>query len=406
MVTRHRSPLSRRFVREVTRPGRYGDGYGGHGLSLLVKPTASGRLSKTWSQRLRLGGREIMVGLGSYPVVTLDEARSKALDNRRTVEAGRHPRHVGVPTFAEAAERVIALREGLWRTPATAKEWRSSLRRHAFPVFGHKPVTEVTRADIYRVLEGSWTQTALASSRLAERIGAVMTWAMGAGFRDDDPTPAAAAALPKRTARVEHRRALPHGDVARALAAVRASGARPAVVLAFEMVALTACRSGEVRGARWPEFDLEARLWTIPAERYKTGRDHRVPLSQRALEVLDEAAAAHPPGPCPRPSNPPRTASGEAGGPPAGGRLVFPVSTGRVMPVNALGRLASRLDLATVHGLRTSFREWAAETGVPDPVAEAALGHVVGGVAGSYQRSDLLDLRRDLMEAWAQYIAP
>lgn len=383
MVTRQRVPLNGRFVRSVTRPGRYGDGYGGHGLSLLVKPTASGRLSKTWSQRLRFGGREVMIGLGAYPVVTLEEARAKALENRRAVEAGRHPRNSGVPTFAEAAERVIALREESWRTPATAREWRSSLRRHAYPAFGHKPVTQVTRADIYNVLERPWTQTALAGRRLADRIGAVMAWAMGAGFRDDDPTPAAVAGLPKRAARVEHRRALPHCEVAGAIADVRTSGARPAVVLAFEFVALTACRSGEVRGATWPEFDLAAAVWTIPASRYKTARDHRVPLSHRALAVLGEARERHP-----------------------GGGLVFPASTGGLMPANALGRLAARLELATVHGLRTSFREWAAETGVPDPVAEAALGHVVRGVAGSYQRSDLLDLRRDVMEDWAQYIVP
>ena len=380
MVTSQRLRLTARLVRNVTRPGRYGDGYGGHGLSLLVKETSSGPLSKTWSQRLRVGGKETMVGLGPYPLVTLAEARTRAIENARAVRAGRHPAMLAVPTFAEAAETVIAERSETWRSAATAQTWRRLLDQFALPVMGGLPVTDITRAHIYTVLKGCPYRTS--RDRLAATLRAVMSWVVGAGFRDDDPSVAALAALPRRAAKVEHHAAIAWSDLPDARQRIRSSGARPAVRLAWEMVALTACRTAEVRGMTWPEADLDAAVWTIPADRYKTGRAHRVPLSAGALAVLEQARNC-----------------GDTSG------LVFPGSSGsKEMAVNALRRLSARLDLGTVHGLRTAFRSWAADTGVPDSVAEAALGHVVAGVAGAYQRSDLLERRRPVMQAWSDYL--
>ena len=301
MVTAQRRPLTASHVRSVTRPGRYGDGYGGNGLSLLVKPTASGRLSKTWSQRLRVGGRETMVGLGPYPLVTLAEARARAFDNARAVRAGRHPSMLAAPTFAEAAERVIAQRSEAWRSDATGKVWRRLLDQFALPVMGDLPVTGITRAHVYTALSGCPYRTS--RDRLAAIVRAVMSWAVGAGFRDDDPTGAALAALPRPAAKVEHHAAIAWCELPDAVQRVRSCGARPVVRLAWEMVALTACRTAEVRGMTWAEADLDSAVWTIPADRYKTGRAHRVPLSAGALGVLEQAGGAG--GPLVFPGGPP-----------------------------------------------------------------------------------------------------
>ena len=382
MVTSRRLRLTASQVHAVTRPGRYGDGYGGHGLSLLVKPTVSGALSKTWSQRLRVGGRQVMVGLGCYPVVTLAEARARALENARAARSGRHPAIPGVPTFAEAAATVVAQRSEDWRSGATAQTWHRLLDRFALPALGDRPVTDITRADIYDVLASCPYRTS--RDRLAAIVRAVMSWAVGAGFRDEDPTAAALAALPRRTARVEHHAAIAWRDLPGALRRVRSCGAQPAVKLAWEMVALTACRTAEVRGMAWAEADLGSAVWTIPADRYKTGRAHRVPLSEGTLQVLEQARGHCRDSP-----------------------LVFPRGPGdRELAANALRRLSTRLDLGTVHGLRTAFRSWAADTGVPDSVAEAALGHTVSGTAAAYQRSDLLERRRPVLQAWSDHLQP
>ena len=376
--------LSASFVKTVKQPGRYGDGRGGYGLSLLVKPTANGRTSKTWAQRLRIGHKPVMIGLGSYPVVTLSEARTKALENRRAVEAGRDPRGAGTPTFAEAAEAVIAIHAKNWRDSGRSAEvWRSSLQRFAYPRIGATSVAEVTSADVTSVLLPIWVDKPETARRLRQRISLIMRWAIAGNHRSDDPAGAAiGAALPKQAGRVEHLRAVPHGDVADAIAAVAASDAWAATKLAFEFLILTACRSGEARGARWNEIDTTTATWTIPAERTKTATPHRVPLSRRATEVLTEAAQL----------------ADRSG-------LVFPSPTGRQLSDSTISKLCRQVGVdGTPHGMRTAFRSWAAERGAAREVAEAALGHVVRGVEGAYQRSDLLDARRQLMEQWATYI--
>ena len=279
----------------MKRPGRYGDGRGGFGLSLLVKPTTTGRLSKTWSQRLRIHGHPVNVGLGAYPVVTLAEAREKALKNRRTVARGRDPRLGGIPTFAEAVETVIAIHRPSWRSGSKYEaQWRGTLRRYAVPRFGDKRVNEITTADVMGALlvDDFWNRKRVTARVVRQRIGAVMKWAVAQGYRQDNPAgDAISAALPKNGVRVRHQRALPHGEVAAALDRVRASDALPSTKLALELLVLTACRSGEVRRARWPEFDLGEAIWTIPEDRTKSGRVHRVPLSSGALKVLDQAKA-------------------------------------------------------------------------------------------------------------------
>ena len=379
--------LSASFVKTVNRPGRYGDGRGGFGLSLLVKPTTSGRLSKTWSQRLRIHANPVNVGLGAYPVVTLAEAREVALANRRTVAQGRDPRSGGVPTFAEAVETVIAIHSPSWRSRGKYEaNWRGTLRNHALPRIGHKPVSAITTADVMGVLlaDDFWNSKRVTAQRVRQRIGAVMKWSVAQGYREDNPAgDAISAALPRNDTRVRHQRALPHAEVAAALSRTRSSGASPSTKLCVELLVLTACRSGEVRRARWPEFDLKSKIWTISEERTKSGREHRVPLSSGALKVLEQAKALG-----------------------AGTDLVFPGLRGRRLGDATLSLLLRRLEIPCVpHGMRSSFRDWCSETGVRREVAEAALAHVVRNkVEAAYARSDLLERRREVMEAWSDYL--
>ena len=379
--------LSAAFVKTVTRPGRYGDGIGGHGLSLLVKPTTTGRLSKTWSQRLQVEGNAVNMGLGSYPVVTLAHARKKALANRRSVAQGSDPRGSGVPTFAEAAEKVIAIHRESWRPGSKSEaQWRASLRDYALPRLESKPVDQVTTSDVLAVLVPIWSGKRETARRVRQRIGAVMKWAVAEGYREDNPAgDAIGAALPRHRSLTQHFPALPHKKVAGAMAMVRVSGAWTGTKLAFEFLVLTAARSGEVREARWEEIDFESGTWRVPGERMKSGHPHRVPLSRRALAVLVEARGITD-----------------------GRGLVFPAVNGRSLSAMTLTKLVRELGIEAVpHGFRSSFRDWAAEeTDHPHDVIEAALAHVIRNkVEAAYMRTDLFERRRHLMEDWATYVA-
>ena len=378
--------LSAAFVRTVNQPGRYGDGRGGYGLSLLVKPRSNGRLSKTWSQRVRLHGRVTNIGLGAYPIVSLSEARKKALANRRTIERGLDPRGSRVPTFSQAADKVIAVHAAGWKPGGKSeRQWRSSLATYVYPRLGRIPVDRVTTADVMACLVPIWHTRPETARRIRQRIGAVMRWAIAQGYRADNPAgDAITAALPANTGRRRHHRALPHADVAASVATVRASAAYPTTVLAFEFLVLTACRSGEVRGALWDEIDLDTATWTIPAARMKSARPHRVPLPPRALHLLAAAEKY-------------RDRSG----------LVFPSATGRELSDATLSKLLRENGIPAVpHGYRSSFRDWAAElTNTPREICELALAHVNNDrVEAAYRRSDLFDHRRQLMQHWANYL--
>ncbi len=377
--------LTASFVRAVTRPGRYGDGRGGHGLSLLVKPTKSGRTSKTWSQRLRIDGKAVNIGLGPYPVVTLADARRAALENRRLTWHGKDPRKGRTPTFAEAARHVIRLRRASWRTGGKSEEqWKSSLEAYVHPVIGNMRVDEITTAHVLAVLTPIWNAKRVTAQRLRGRISYVMKWCIGRGYRTTDPAgDAITTVLPHNMGRKQHFRALPHREVAGAIAKVRAAKTRPGITLAFQFQVLTAARAAEIRRATWDEIDWAKRVWTVPAEHMKAGRRHRVPLSTEALAVLREARKLPP-----------------------GANLLFPSPNGGPMGRNAPATLANRLQLGCVpHGFRSSFRDWAAETGVRREVAEAALAHVVlDPVEAAYRRTDLFEQRRSVMERWGAYV--
>jgi len=384
---RRPATLAATFVKTVRRPGRYGDGRGGHGLSLLVKATRiEGRLSKTWSQRLRINGRETNLGLGSYPAVTLAEARRRALDNRQAIEEGRNPKANKTPTFEQAADKVIELHSAKWRQGSRSQRiWKSSLRTYVYPTVGGKRIDLITSGDLMACLAPIWFTKAETARRVRQRISAVMKWAVAEGHRTDDPTATITAALGKNSARRQHMRSVPHSQVSEALATIRATGAWAATVYCFEFLTLCAVRSGEARLATWDEIDLDSATWTIPGHRTKIGEPHRVPLSTAALAVLDKARELSD-----------------------GNDLVFPSATGQTLSDSTMSKLCRENGVeGTPHGMRSAFRSWAAEVGADWAVAELCLGHRAGSdVELAYQRSDLLERRRQLMETWAQYLNP
>ena len=380
--------LSATFVRNVNVPGRYGDGRGGLGLTLRIKPASRRGYCKSWAQSIRINDQKTTIGLGAYPVITLAMARERAVENARAITLGRDPRRAsnGVPTFAKAAETVIAIHAENWKPGSRSEEgWRSSLRDYAMPRLGDKRVDAVTTGDVMAVLLPIWSTERETARRLWHRVGAVMKWAVAQGYRSGNPAgDAISAALPKNGVRIEHRKALPHAEVGAALGKVRTSGAYQGLVLAFEFLVLTAGRSGEVRAARWEEIDRDTAIWTIPAVRMKAGREHRVPLSARALAVLEQA--------------------GELAG---SGGLVFQSATGRMLSQSGMPKLLHQLDIDAVpHGFRSSFRDWGAEcTDVPREVCELALAHVNRDrVEAAYRRSDPFEKRSGLMADWAAYV--
>ena len=389
-MTRRPYRLSARFVATVREPGRYGDGRGSGGLSLLVRRTTGGDLTKSWAQRIIVDGRARNLGLGTWPHVSLAEAREKCVLNRVArrrgdlVLAGRKRT---VPTFAEAVKRVIAIHAAGWRDGGRSeRQWRASLRDYAMWRLGEMPVNRIGTADVMAVLLPIWAGKRETARRVRQRISAVMRWAVAQGYREDNPAgDAIGAALPKTGGRTRHQPALPYPEVRGAMERVRASRAYPTTVLAFEFLVLTACRSGEVRGARWDEMDLDAGEWRIPAERMKANREHRVPLSTGALAVLREARSVE-----------------------NGSDLVFPSVRGRRLSDATISKMVRELGIGAVpHGFRSSFRDWAAEcSDAPREVCELALAHVNSDrVEAAYRRTDLFERRRELMEKWASFLA-
>ena len=377
------SQLTPVFVRNVTKAGRYCDG---NGLYLQVHPTGS----RNWIQRINIRGRRRELGLGGFPLVSLAEARDAAFTNRKRAREGGDPlaerrRANGMLTFEAAAERVWKDKRPGWRHPGYAQEWMSALRRFVFPHIGHMRVCDVTSADVLYTLQRIWHERPETARRVRRRIGAVLEWAVAMELRPDNPCDRVGVVLGPQQDSVQHMRALPHGEVAAAIEAMWASGATPAVKLRFEFLVLTAARSGEVRGARWTEIDLPAGVWTIPATRMKSKREHRVPLCGRAVEILQAARTL-----------------GDGRSP-----FVFASQGGKPFSITRLPRLMHQLKIRAVpHGFRSSFRDWAAEeTDHPRGVVEAALAHAVGNrTEAAYARSDLFERRRRLMDEWAEYL--
>ena len=343
------------------------------------------------------------IGLGAWPRVTLAEARKAAFANRCLRDEGRDPlaakrqraheaaKEARVPTFVSAIDEVIALRRPTWKDADTlAGQFRASLERYA-GALGPIQVSRITTADVMQALAPHWHSVPAAADTARRRISAVLQWAIGQGYRSDDPAAkrAVAAALGAQAHRTEHHRAMPYAEVGQAVAAVhaRSRASPPRAGPRAHGPDRHALERGTGRDA-WNEIDLDARTWTIPAGRMKAKRTHRVPLSGRAMAILDEARTL---------------------GPATGDALVFPgASKGRPLAGATLLNLLARAGLdTTLHGFRSAFANWARErTNVPSAVAEAALAHTVNNAAeAAYATTDYFDKRVDLMERWARFIA-
>ena len=381
--------LSSRFVRVVKLPGRYSDGRGAYGLTLLVRRTSSGRLSKSFQQRVRINGRVHSLGLGSWPVTTLAIARAAALENAKLARQGKEPRHIrkrSVPTLRELSEKVIEERKSIWKNDRSAQEWRGPLTRYVYPVIGDMAVDRISTADVLRVLRPIWSSRAVTARRLRSRISIFTKVAIAEQYREDDPAgDAIIQAMPNGRHQAKRMPSVPHPEVREALDRIRSADAHLGTRLCLEFLALTATRSQEARGALWGEIDSSTNTWTVPSYRRKNDlTDLRVPLSTGALDVLVRARALD-----------------------NGSGLIFPAVRGGLLNANAPSTLMRNLDLAgRPHGWRASFSTWAADTGQNSDVTRLALGHRVPSVFERYQRSDLLAMRAKLMEEWSQYIWP
>lgn len=382
-----------------------GDGQHNDGSGLYLRVAKSGT-QKSWTLRFALEGKPVMRGIGSFPAVSLAEARKAAallragnapdtppapdphkypLGSGKVVAAAlQHARgDPASPTFAAVADAMIVAWAPTWRGARQAAQWRAMIETYANPHIGTKPVDTITPADVTRVLEPIWLTKPETSTRLKQRLATVFDYAIGHGLRDSNPVPRKMAALPRRKRQRAHFTALAHAEVAGALAAIRDSDAQPATRLGLELLILTAARAGEIRGAVWPEIDLAGRLWTVPADRMKMGRAHRIPLSDRAVDVLRQARELTD-----------------------GDGLVFPAKSGKPLSDMVFVMLLRRLAIPCVaHGFRSSFKDWAMESGKDWATTEAQLSHQIGDtVASAYARSDLLEARRTLLQEYSQYL--
>ena len=382
-------------VAKLEKPGRHGDG---GGLYLSISDGDRRRWVFVFRDRRTSKLREM--GLGSAAAVTLAMARKKAAEARAALQNGEDPfitlrsRKAPAPTFGEIANEFLASMEGQWRNEKHRRQWRMTLEQYAKPLW-QRPVNEIGVEDVLAVLKPHWERRPETAGRLRGRIERVLNSAKAQGFRTGE-NPAAwrghlENVLPARSKLSRgHHKALPWSEMPTFLDAL---GRRNGVAaLALEFAILTAARSAEVRGMTWDEVDLDRKVWTVPPYRMKAGREHRVPLVGRAVEILTSVA--------PLATN----ADGKCQG------LIFP-GTRQSKPLSdmTLAAVLKRMNVdVTVHGFRSSFKDWATEaTSYPNELSEAALAHITGDkTERAYRRGDALERRRELMEAWARFCEP
>lgn len=383
-------------VGRLTAPGLWSVG-GVAGLHLQVLPTGA----RSWVLRVMVGNRRRDMGLGGFPDVTLALAREKAREARELIRQGVDPIErqrtlasamkaaaAAALTFDQCCDAYIAAHEAGWKNAKHGQQWRNTLKTYASPVMGSLLVRDVALPHVLAVLEPIWRTKTETASRLRSRVELVLDWATARGYREglnparwrghlDKLLPA-----PGRVAKADHHAALPVADVGALMKRLRTANGMGARALEFAI--LTAARSGEVRGATWAEIDLEAKVWTVPAERMKAGKEHRVPLSDAAIMLLRAVPRMD------------------------GTDYVFPAPRGGQLSDMTLTAVLRRLEVPAVpHGFRSTFRDWAAErTNYPREAAEMALAHTIGDkVEAAYRRGDLFEKRRLMMADWAAFCA-
>ena len=381
--------LTKKLV-ENLRTGRHGDG---GGLYLVVKPSGT----RSWIVRVVVQGQRnnkgaplrTDFGLGGADIITLNQARIRALEYRRMAKQGLNPRfnvQQEIPNFEEIAQQVHIDRMPTWKNAKHGQQWINTLRDYAFPKIGKMPIDSIGQPEVLMCLSPIWTEKHETAKRLAQRIKIVLDVAKSKGFREgENPVTSIkdAQVLPKVKAKAKHHAAMKWQDVPSFFDDLRNREAMAAKALMF--TCLTGSRTGEVLGMRWDEIDFEARLWTCPAERMKTANEHRVPLTDDMLAIIEPLKAM-------------------------ASQYVFEGQK-RHAPMSNMAMLMllrrMKVEGATVHGFRSTFRDWASEVAsAPREVAEMSLAHKVGSdVERAYARSDLLEQRRALMERWSGFVA-
>ena len=374
--------LTAKFVENVSEAGKY---YDQHGLFLHVRPSGA----KKWLQRYTFQGRRREIGLGSAKIVSVATARRNAHQNLVLVSEGIDPiedkkQDSVIPKFEVAARKVYEDNRPTWRNAKHAAQFITTLETYAFPVIGHMSVKEINSSHILKILSPIWVTKAETAKRVRQRLSTVFKYCVAQQWRTDDPANIAIVeALPNPKRKVQHRKSISYNEVSDFLETVSKSSAGLSTKLGLEFLILTATRSGEVRNARWNE--VNGSIWTIPAERMKAGVAHRIPLPSRCIEILAEA----------------KTISQGSG-------FIFEgTKPNKPLSENTFNKLMKELGLEVhAHGFRTSFRTWTQEkTNYPREIAEAALAHSLRDKAeAAYARSDLLEKRAEMMEAWAQFI--
>lgn len=370
-------------VKALTEPGTYMDG---DGLMLVV----TSKSSASWKLRAMVAGKRRDIGLGSLKVLSLADARDKASHLRRQIAQGIDPiaerKKIAdpVPTFREAAASVHEEHKAAWKNGKHQDQWTNTLTTYAFPKLGDRLVNDIEGPIIRDVLAPIWLAKPDTARRVRQRIGAVLDWSYAKGYRPTEaPMRSLSKGLPRQPRKDSHFAAMPFTDVPKLIARLRERSS--AGRLAMEALILTAARSGEIRGATWSEVDLEAGMWTVPADRMKMGRVHHVPLAPEAIDVFRRAEALRVP--C--------------------SDLVFPGQRlkNQLSDMTLLKVMRDMETGVTVHGFRSAFRDWVAEeTSYPGEVAEAALAHAIPNrVEAAYRRTDFLEKRRSLMREWAAF---
>lgn len=396
---RRTNRLSALGVSKLTKPGRYPDG---NGLYVQITAGAGEGVNRSWLFRYALDGRERQMGLGPCHIVTLAQAREKVVGLRRVLLDGRDPLQERAQkrserraakatalTFQECAESFIAAHEATWRNPKHRAQWKATLTTYAFPTIGSLPVASVDTGLVLKIVEPIWQTKPETAGRLRGRVESILDWAKVRGYRQGE-NPARWRGhldklLPAKTKvrAVRHHPALSIAELPAFMATLREMTSVSAKCLEF--VVLSAARTGEAVGAKWAEIDLKAKVWTVPPERMKSGREHRVPLSDRAVDIL---------------SSLPREDGSEY--------VFIGAKAKRPLSNMALLQLMRGMGFEAVpHGFRSTFRDWVGEmTTFPAEIAEAALAHVLKDKTQSaYERGDKFEKRRKLAEAWSRFCA-
>ena len=373
-------------IKKLTIPGRYADGN-----NLYLEVDKSG--ARRWTLRVTILGRRRDMGLGGISTVSLEEARELAYQYRKIARSGGDPilerqKNRGLQTtLIYCTKKVHAINLPTWKNEKFAKQWLSSLEHHVFPTIGKLPISQVTSADILRVLTPIWNTKGDTAKKIKQRLRMIIKWARAQGyFQGDDPVELAEQALPKQLKSDDHHKSLEFEKLPEMISNLRKSKISLTTKLALEFTILSACRTSEVLNAKWEEIDLTKLIWSIPSERMKGGKIHQVPLTDRMTVILNDCKKLK-----------------------TNNDLLFPSEINGEALSNNTMRLALKKRLkidATVHGMRSSFKDWASETtNFANEVSEMALAHTISNKTElAYRRRTLIEKRRHLMQKWSDYL--